>query len=187
MWSSLSVGTNYKSGYCVAVCPAGEDVIQPWTNDRQAHLKTTVRPLQDRQESIYVIPGSDAAEHVEKRFPHKTPRFVRGSLHPHSVDDYLTYMFLLFQPGQARELFATYHFTFTGAEQRQATIQIMGPELVVEEGHQGSADLKVTADSKTWLGFLAREKSLAWAMLTLRIRLWGSPLWLLKFRKCFPS
>ena len=29
MWQSLSHGANYKSAYCMAVCPAGEDVIGP--------------------------------------------------------------------------------------------------------------------------------------------------------------
>lgn len=30
MWQSLSHGANYKSAYCMAVCPAGEDVIGPY-------------------------------------------------------------------------------------------------------------------------------------------------------------
>src|SRR5215471_17426603 len=30
MWQSLSHGANYKSAYCLAVCPAGEDVIGPY-------------------------------------------------------------------------------------------------------------------------------------------------------------
>ena len=29
MWQSLSFGANYKAAYCMAVCPAGEDVIAP--------------------------------------------------------------------------------------------------------------------------------------------------------------
>lgn len=29
MWQSLSLGTNYKAAYCLSVCPAGEDVIEP--------------------------------------------------------------------------------------------------------------------------------------------------------------
>jgi hypothetical protein len=28
MWQSLSFGANYKSAYCMAVCPAGDDVIR---------------------------------------------------------------------------------------------------------------------------------------------------------------
>ena len=187
MWASLSFGANYKAAYCLAVCPAGEDVISPWLDDRKTFLEENVRPLQQKQEKVYVIPGSDAEDHVAKRFPHKTVRHVRGSLHPGSIDTFLQYMSLQFQPGQAKGLSATYHFTFTGSEQRKATVSIHDKKLTVEEGHQGKADLKVTADSRTWLGFLAREKSLAWALLTLRIRLWGSPLWLMKFGKCFPS
>jgi hypothetical protein len=28
MWQSLSFGANYKLAYCMAVCPAGDDVIR---------------------------------------------------------------------------------------------------------------------------------------------------------------
>src|SRR6476620_4832154 len=34
MWQSLSYGANYKAAYCLAVCPAGEDVIGPFLADR---------------------------------------------------------------------------------------------------------------------------------------------------------
>jgi len=162
-------------------------VIAPWLEDKKQFMDETVRPLQNKEEPIYVIPGSDAEEHVEQRFPHKTIRHVCGSLHPKSIDNFLKYMPLTFQPGQAKGLNATYHFTFTGSEQRQATIRIVEQKLTVEEGHIGTANLKVTADSRIWLGFLAREKNLAWALVTLRIRLAGSPFWLVKFGNCFPS
>lgn len=187
MWQSLSFGANYKSAYCLAVCPAGEDVIAPFLEDRGKFKNETLKPLTENEENVYVIPGSDAADHVASRFPNKTPRNVRGSLHPKSIDNLLQFMPFVFQAGQAKGLNATYHFTFTGSEQRRATVRIKDQKVTVEEGHQGAANLAVTADSKTWLGFLARERSLVWALLTLRIRLWGSPLWLLKFGKCFPS
>lgn len=45
----------------------------------------------------------------------------------------------------------------------------------------------VTADSETWLGFLAKERSLLWALLRRRIRIKGSPKLLAAFGKCFPS
>src|SRR6188768_3286983 len=54
MWQSLSFGANYKAAYCLSVCPAGEEVIGPYLNDRKAHLKDIVRPLQEKQETIYV-------------------------------------------------------------------------------------------------------------------------------------
>src|SRR6187401_405494 len=41
MWQSLSFGANYKAAYCLAVCPAGEDVIAPFLADRKAHVKET--------------------------------------------------------------------------------------------------------------------------------------------------
>jgi NAD-dependent dihydropyrimidine dehydrogenase PreA subunit len=33
MWQSLAYGPNYKAAYCMAVCPAGEDVIAPYLAD----------------------------------------------------------------------------------------------------------------------------------------------------------
>ena len=60
---------------------------------------------------------------------------------------------------------AVYHFTFTGKEEKQATVTIRDGTLQVQDGHQGEADLRVTADSETWLGFLAKERSLLWALL----------------------
>src|SRR3954452_16099235 len=68
MWQSLSYGANYKAAYCLAVCPAGEDVIGPFLIDRKTHLKEIVRPLQEKEETIYVTRNSDAEHHVAKRF-----------------------------------------------------------------------------------------------------------------------
>ena len=69
MWQSLSFGPNYKAAYCLAVCPAGEDVIGPFLTDRATYLQDTVRPLTEKDETIYVIPGSDAEEYAPRRFP----------------------------------------------------------------------------------------------------------------------
>jgi hypothetical protein len=59
--------------------------------------------------------------------------------------------------------------------------------VTVEMGHVGKADLHVTADTQTWLGFLAHEKSLLWALLRRRVRLRGPIRLLMAFGKCFPS
>src|SRR5947199_5134429 len=72
MWQSLSFGANYKAAYCLSVCPAGEEVIGPYLTDRAGHLREVVRPLQEQQETVYVVAGSDAEEHVARRFPLKT-------------------------------------------------------------------------------------------------------------------
>ena len=58
--------------------------------------------------------------------------------------------------------------------------------LEVHDGHVGTPDLRVTADSRTWLGFLAKERSLVWALLRRRIRIHGAARLLISFGKCFP-
>ncbi|WP_084481411.1 4Fe-4S binding protein [Nocardia grenadensis] len=88
MWQSLSFKPNYKAGYCMAVCPAGEDVIGAYLDDRRAHLDEVVRPLQSKTEPVYVLPGSAAEEHVARRFPNKTPQQVTNGF-PDEVNDLL--------------------------------------------------------------------------------------------------
>lgn len=55
------------------------------------------------------------------------------------------------------------------------------------QGHQGQPDLRVTADSRTWLRFLAKEENIVWALLRRKIRLQGSPRLLLTFARCFAA
>ncbi len=59
MWQSLSFGANYKAAYCMSVCPAGEDVIAPFLADRSKFLADFVKPLQEKAETVYVIPSSE--------------------------------------------------------------------------------------------------------------------------------
>jgi putative sterol carrier protein len=66
-------------------------------------------------------------------------------------------------------------------------VTIRDGAVKVQQGLQGEADLQVTADSETWLGFLAKERSLLWAFLRRKIRIKGSPKLLVAFGKCFPS
>nr|WP_255286161.1 SCP2 sterol-binding domain-containing protein [Nocardia mexicana] len=94
---------------------------------------------------------------------------------------------LLFQRGQARGMTATYHFTFTGAEQRRITVAIHDGDLDVTDGHQGEPDMRITADSRTWLRFLAKRSVLPRAILLGRLRIHGSPKLLLAFARCFPT
>jgi alkyl sulfatase BDS1-like metallo-beta-lactamase superfamily hydrolase len=187
MWQSLSFGANYKAAYCLSVCPAGEDVIGPYLTDKAGHLRETVRPLQEKEETIYVVAGSDAEDHVARRFPHKKTKRVGNGLRPRTIGRFLSGLRLTFQRAKAAKLNSVYHFTFTGAEPKQATVTIREGTLQVQDGHQGIANLHVTADSQTWLGFLAKERSLVWALLRRKIRIKGSPKLLVAFGNCFPS
>jgi ferredoxin len=187
MWQSLSFGANYKSAYCMAVCPAGEDVIGPFLADRKTYLNEIVRPLQEKEETIYVASNSDAEASVAKRFPRKYIKHVGNALRPNSIKGFLNGMPHVFQPGKSAGLNATFHFTFTGNEQRQATVVIKDQKMSVEEGHVGQPDLHVTADSQTWVGFLRKEKNVVWAILRRKIRLDGPLKLLVAFGKCFPQ
>jgi len=187
MWQSLSFGSNYKAAYCLSVCPAGEDVIGPFLADKKAFNNELMKPLIAKKETIYVVPDSDAEGYVAKRFPHKTTKRVGNGLRPRTIELFLKSMPLVFQRQQSAGLDATYHFSFTGAERREATVVISDKKINVQDGHVGRADMHVTADAHTWLGFLAKEKSLVWALLTRRIRMRGSPKLLVAFGKCFPS
>jgi len=96
-------------------------------------------------------------------------------------------MTVAFQPHAAGKLDATYHFVFTGKESAEATVTIRDGKIAVENGLLGKSSIKVTAHSETWLGFLAGERNLLWALLTRRIRLQGNPKWLFAFKRCFPT
>ena len=76
MWQSLSFKANYKAAYCLAVCPAGEEVIEPYLDDRRGFMDLVLKPLQDKVETLYVLPGSDAEAHAVKRYPHKPVKRV---------------------------------------------------------------------------------------------------------------
>jgi ferredoxin len=185
IWQSLATGPNYKAAYCMAVCPAGEDVISPFLANRPAFLNDVVRPLQQKVEAVYVVPDSDAEQHVRKRFPHKQVRQVGNGIRVGSVEAFLGNLHIVFKRHRAKELDRTYHFTFTGAEAVEATIVIRNGTLHVEHGHIGNANLHVTADSATLVRFLRQETKLVWALLRRRIQVQGSLRLLRTFGQCF--
>ena len=187
MWQSLSFESNYKAAYCLSVCPAGDEVIGPYLQDKRSFKDEIVKPLTGKEETVYVVPESDAENYVAKRFPHKTTKRIGNGLRSRSIAGFLRGLPLLFQREQAAGLDATYHFSFHGRETADATVVIRNKTLSVETGHVGTPDLTVIADSETWLGFLAKEKSIIWSLLTRRIRIKGSLKRLIAFGKCFPS
>ncbi len=187
MWQSLSYGICNKSSYCMAACPAGELWLPEYEADKKAYLARVVRPLQEANEEIYVIAGSDAEAHVKRRFAHKTAVVVHNGLRPNSAAGFLRSLDLVFQRGPAQGLQATYHFSFRGAEELSATVKIGDQHLAVETGLSGSPDLTVKADSQTWVRFLCGEANLLWALLRGKISLKGPPRLLKAFAACFPS
>jgi epoxyqueuosine reductase QueG len=186
-WQSLSYGPTYNAAYCIAVCPAGDDVIGPYLADKRSHMQAVFDPLIKKSETVYVSKGTDAADHVARRFPHKTIRWVRPAGRAVSIRGFLFGLKLSFQPGKAKGLDAVYHFTFTGAQAAKATVIIRDQRLQVLDGHQGKADLRVIADGATWLRFLNKDVSILRCLLWRAVKLKGSPRLLQAFGRCFAS
>ena len=69
-------------------------------------------------------PGSDAEAIAQRKFKNKTVKPVSNGLRPRSIAGLIDLMPYVFQPNQSRGLDATFHFTSTGAERREATIVI---------------------------------------------------------------
>ena len=147
MWQSLSFKANYKAAYCISVCPAGDDVLAPFLEDKVAFRKEYVEPLQNKEETVYVLPRSDAEDWLAKRFPAKTPKRVRWTI---SADDPFSFMFnltLTFQRGHAKGLDACYHITFPDLGDLKATIEIRKGVLSIEFAELGEPDVTLTVDS----------------------------------------
>lgn len=75
MVQSLQFEPTYKSAYCVAVCPAGEDVIADYVADKGEYRQRVLRPLVQQPENVYVRSGTPA-ETTAQRKAAKRVRFV---------------------------------------------------------------------------------------------------------------
>lgn len=186
MWQNLSIGAQTKCDKCMAVCPAGEAAIGEYLPDRKGYTERVAHRLRDKDETVFVTPGSDAEAYVTKRFPEKRVRRVSSGIHPQTAAGFIGSLPLVFQKGQAAGLDATYHFTFTGAESLQATVSISEGRLETRPGHAGEPDLHLTVDAETWVSFLAKETSLPKALATRKMKIKGSPKLMTAFARCFP-
>jgi ferredoxin len=186
MWQSLAYGPNYKAAYCMAVCPAGEDVIMPYLADKGSFLKEVVKPLQSKEETLYVIRGSDAETHAKKRFPHKTIKHVQNGAGVTTIQGFADNLVHFFQRGKAQGLNAVYHFMFTGKTPLSFTVTIRDQKIEKVMGLQGTPHLVITADGEAWVRFLNGKMTGVYAFLTRKIRLQGDPRLLMAFGNCFP-
>jgi epoxyqueuosine reductase QueG len=77
MWQSLMFRMSYRCGYCMAVCPAGEEVKPVYLENKKEHVERILKPLRDRQERVYVTAGS-RAEAKARRNTSKEVMIVKG-------------------------------------------------------------------------------------------------------------
>ncbi|MDR3467023.1 MAG: SCP2 sterol-binding domain-containing protein [Xanthobacteraceae bacterium] len=187
IWQSLSFKPGYKAAYCIAVCPAGEDVANPFLEDRPGFVQRHVKPLTDKPETVYVLPGSDAEETVARRFPAKTAKRVRRATRLGSVRAFVGFLPLGFQRGRAKGVTATFHWTFTGSEQVETTVRIDRGKIAVRPGLHGEADVRVHADADTWIRVMNREYGMIPALILRKVRVKGSMALFRAFGRCFAS
>ncbi len=187
MWQSLSFKPGYKAAYCISVCPAGEDVINPFLEDRKAYVERIVRPLRDKAETLFVLPGSDAETEARQRFPNKAVKRVRRILRTPSIASFLAQLRFGFQRGKAKGLSAVYHLTFTGKEEAQVTVRIKDSRLSIASGHVGRPDVTIVADAGTWLKIVNRDYGILPAIVLRKLKIKGSMSLFRAFGQCFPG
>ncbi len=71
MWQSLSFGAELQGGLLHGGLPGGRGRDRPVPGRPQGAPLQRGQPLQDKEETVYVVPGSDAETYVARRFPHK--------------------------------------------------------------------------------------------------------------------
>lgn len=76
MWQNLSICPQTMCDRCVAVCPAGDENLGEFLSDQAGYVQRLVKKFQHKQETVYVIPGSEAETRVKNKFPHKTAKRV---------------------------------------------------------------------------------------------------------------
>ena len=77
MWQSLMYGMSYRCCYCMAVCPAGAEIMPRYLENKKQHIEMILKPLKNRQERIYVLAGS-RAETEAARNDKKEVKIVKG-------------------------------------------------------------------------------------------------------------
>jgi heterodisulfide reductase subunit C len=77
MWQSLMFRMSYRCSYCMAVCPAGEEIRPVYLENRKEHVERILRPLRDRRERVYVTGGSKAEAKAGQN-PNKEVMIVKG-------------------------------------------------------------------------------------------------------------
>jgi putative sterol carrier protein len=112
---------------------------------------------------------------------------VHNGAHPASATKFFENLPILFQREQSKGVNSIFHLSFTGDEKVDGTIVIRDRTIQVSPGLTGTPDLKITADTATWLKILAGDASFVAALLTRKVRVTGPKRLLKAFVRCFPS
>ena len=161
MWQSLSFKPSYKAAYCLSVCPAGIDVLGPYVDDRIEYRKEYLDPLLAKQEMVFVLEESDAAESVPKRFPHKQVKPVDWTIESDNPFSFLFGLTLTFQRRKARGLDTTVHLSITGDQSAEATLKVAENRLTVDFRAPEHASAHLSIDWEDLRGLFKGRTGLA--------------------------
>lgn len=190
VWQSLSYKPNYKAAYCVSVCPAGEDVMGEFLDDRIAFNKEYVAPYKDIRERVYVLPGSDAEDSVPKRYPSKTAIRVGWALNPRDIFSFLVNLTLTFQRRQAKGMNVTVNLVMAGADSdaapMEASLRIADGRFEALFWHAPEADMTVTCSQADFMAMFRQDFDLEAALGDGRVSTSADAQTLRKLIKCFP-
>ncbi|MGA0603851.1 SCP2 sterol-binding domain-containing protein [Caulobacter sp. KR2-114] len=186
MWQSLSFKPSYKAAFCISVCPAGEDVLGPFLEDRAAFVDRFVKPLQDKSETIYVLDGSDAQDIVAKKFPNKKVKTVSWMNVEPTGPSLLFGMRLSFQRRRSKGLDATFHMHFTGPRAISGTVSVRRLAVDLDFGLKGVADVVLRVSGPTWVELLSRKLSVPDAMADGRLEVEGDAELVTRLVECYP-
>lgn len=186
-WQALAVGSSYMCTNCMAVCPGGLDNIGAYADDEKKYREKVAKRLQDKKDVVYIVKGADPDGYVQKRFPHKTVKYVSNGVRARTAAGFFEDLHILFQRERSKGLNAVYHFHLTGEEAIDRTVHIHDKKMEVSEGLVGTPDFTATVDSRTWLQMANSERGPLVPLLTRKLKVKG-PLKLFKaFVTCFPS
>jgi ferredoxin len=132
MWQSLSFGPNYKAAYCMAVCPAGDDVIGRYMADKAAWRNEVMVPLLRKEENVYVTSGT-RAEKVALRNASKRVRYVDYKPSVSSPDNFRLGLLHRFDKARAASISTAVTFRFPAAETENGPV-VRQYTFVVEQG-----------------------------------------------------
>lgn len=181
MWQSLSFGANYKSAYCQAVCPAGEDVVGPYLAARKSWRDDVVLPLIHREEPVYVASGTPA-EQAARRKRAKTIRYVDFRPGVSSVRNFLLGIRHRFDRARAADVAVAVEFEFPDG---RASVSIAGGKADVSEEPLKSPDAVVSCRAADYIRLLHPDPGPAGsAGLPVPVEIAGDPTALTRLLGC---
>ena len=186
MWQSLSFKPSYKAAYCLSVCPAGEDVLGPYVDDRIEYRKQFLDPLLAKEEMVFVLENSDAAQSVPTRFPHKKVKPVDWTIESDNPFGFLFGLTLTFQRRKARGLNTAIHLAVTGGMKADASLAVAENRLTVEFGVPEAPAARLSIDWQALRGLFEGRTDLAALKERGLAEIDGDEESVLKLLGCFP-